>query len=278
MIKPIFKSTYHQSLFNERGYVKLSFLSEDEVQSLENIFDESHPILPQIGFYSDSFHPDYRFKRELSDRILNILTNSLNNYFWDYRAIGGSFLFKMPGVQSELAAHQDWTIVDEENFVALNCWIPLCDTGFENGTLMVVPGSHYTNIKTLRAPTLPFFFTGNEDIILKNLVPLEVKKGEAIILNQSLIHYSPPNMSNSIRKALTVGILSRDADTRFYYKDSSQACIIGYSMPEDFLIRFDNFFNDISLPPSLGNPIETMPFLPPLSRHEVELTMLKCRS
>ena len=97
-------------------------------------------------------------------------------------AIGGAFLFKMPSENSELMMHQDWTIVDEGKYYALNVWVPLTDINEKNGALMVLPGSHFRSIQTLRAPTLPFFFSGNENILKEHLVPLYVKAGEAVIV------------------------------------------------------------------------------------------------
>ena len=65
---------------------------------------------------------------------------------------------------------------------------------------------------------LPFFFNGNEDLVLQNVIPFEVKAGTAVILDHSVIHYSPPNRSSKTRKAITAGIKSKDAQMYFHYK------------------------------------------------------------
>jgi hypothetical protein len=174
--------------------------------------------------------------------------------FVNYQPFGAAFLFKMPSQSSELAIHQDWTIVDENEFVALNCWVPLTDVNETNGALHVVPGSHYDALHTVRAPTLPFFFSGNDDLVIKESVPMYVKAGEAVILNQSTIHYSPPNHSNKIRKAITAGVKSKGAPMRFHYYDSkkNEESLEVFDMPEDFLISFENFYKDIFERPKMG--------------------------
>jgi hypothetical protein len=84
-----------------------------------------------------------------------------------------------------------------------------------------------------------------------------VKAGHAVILNQSIIHYSPPNNSDKIRKAVTAGIKSKGAPMIFHYKDHSidSATIERFSMPEDFLIGFENFMKDISQRPKMGTSV-----------------------
>jgi hypothetical protein len=241
---------------------------------LDKVFDEIHPELPESGFISGSYFSDYEYKKKASDIILKTFTPSYEKIFKDYSAFGGSFLFKMPSGDSDLVLHQDWTIVNEHKAVAINCWVPLCDTTVDNGTLMVLPGAHNYNFHVHRAPTLNFFFSGNEDLVMNNLVPTNAKAGEAVILNQSLIHYSPPNLSGTIRKAITAGVKTKNEPMHFYYnkqkmhKDELDV----YAMDEDFLIRFENFAEDIFSPPKHGKFIQTIPYkLPQPNRAELVL-------
>jgi len=84
--------------------------------------------------------------------------------------------------------------------------------------------------------------------------PLYVKAGEAVILNQSVVHYSVPNYSSKIRKAITAGIKSKGAPMIFHYNDlqKNDGKLEVFEMPEDFLISFDDFTKDISERPKLG--------------------------
>ncbi|MGE0636367.1 MAG: phytanoyl-CoA dioxygenase family protein [Bacteroidia bacterium] len=275
---PIFKDANLQKTFETKGFVVIpDFISAEQINHLDSFFDKHHPNLPLGGFNSDSYLSDFELKELSSNEILKTFTSSYERVFQNYQAFGGSFLYKMPADDSELVMHQDWTIVDEEQYVAINCWVPLCDTSIENGTLMVLPGAHYDALPVHRAPTLDFFFKDNENIIRSKLIPLEVKAGTAVILNQSLVHFSPPNKSDKIRKAITAGIKSEGAPMLFYYKNpDKQNELELFTMDENFLIRFDNFFQDIFKRPEHGMFIKNVAYtLPQFSAQELEILVNK---
>lgn len=279
MSKRIFKSEAHQTLFDKQGFIVLPFLTADEVAELDQLFDELHPNLNSGGFFSGSYSSDIDYKKKASDEIVKKFSRAYSELFIDYTPFGGAFLYKVPGVNSELAAHQDWTIVDEIKNVALNCWVPLCDVTKQNGALSILPGSHYDNFNVIRAPTLPFFFSGNDDLVLQQLVPMEVKAGTAVILNQSVIHYSPPNNSNAIRKAITAGVKSAGAQMYFHYRVPDKDELEVFEMNDDFLISFKDFGNDIGKRPYLGKSIGFMPYkFPMLTREEVSATIYQMKT
>src|SRR5690606_6277030 len=184
--------------------------------------DELHPNLPESGFVSGSYSPDFEYKKKISEEIKVVYKRAYEEYFQNYTPFGGTFLYKISSPDSFLNVHQDWTVVDESREVALNIWTPFCDITMNNGHLMVLPGSHYKHYPTLRAPTLPQFFQYDLSIVMEELVPVLVKAGEAVILNQSIIHYSPPNISGEIRKAITAGVKTKDAQMMFHYKDENE--------------------------------------------------------
>ena len=268
MAPSIFKDPVQQAKFDKQGFLVAKFLDETEVTQLNDLFDEIHPVLPDDrGFVSDSYSNDFDFKKNASDRIVAILTKHFERLFINYQTFGASFLYKMPSKNNELGVHQDWTIVDEEKFVALNCWIPLIDVNKENGALHVLPGSHYSKIASVRSPTIPFFFTGSEKDVIDSCIPVYVKAGEAIILNQSVIHYSTPNHSVRIRKAITAGVKTKEAPMIFHYK-SPEGQLEKFEMPEDFLLRFENFATSIFEKPVLGKLFATEKFENPIIEKE----------
>ncbi|MCS6935184.1 MAG: phytanoyl-CoA dioxygenase family protein [Chitinophagales bacterium] len=264
MAKRIFKNEEHQKIFDRQGFIVLPFLTTEEVSRLDKLFDELHPDAQSSGFFSGSYSSDLNYKKRASDEIVKVFSRAYRELFIHYVPFGGAFLYKVPGDNSELAAHQDWTIVDERKHVALNCWVPLCDVTHQNGALCILPGSHFDNFQVIRAPTLPFFFSGNEDVVMSELVPMEVPAGTAVILNQSVIHYSPPNRSHAVRKAITAGIKSEGAQMYFHYRVPDKEELEVFEMDDDFLIRFNDFANDIRQRPYLGRSIGFMPYRFPL--------------
>jgi hypothetical protein len=281
MIDSIFKDSTQQALFDRQGFIVIpNFLTEDEVLHMDRFFDEMHPSLPQEGFFAGSYSADMEYKRKVSNEIKQVYHRAYEIFFRNYTPFGGAFLFKMPSENSDLFIHQDWTVVDESKHVALNIWVPLCDIILENGPLMVIPGSHFANYPTLRAPTMRYFFDHDVDTAMQQLEPIIVKAGTAVVLNQSLVHYSPPNRSKKIRKAITAGLKTKDAQMIFHYRDSLSTSeqIEKFEMDDDFFIQFDDFFTDIYKRPSMGKFAGKMDYsVPMLSGDALQVQFSKMR-
>lgn len=256
----IFRNIEHQKTFDKQGFFCTPFLRNAEIKELIDLFDDLHPDLTDDGFFSGSYSKDLEYKKKASNQIVKVFSRAYEEIFINYTPFGGAFLYKTPGENSDLAAHQDWTIVDENTGVALNCWVPLCDITLFNGPIMVLPGSHFAKHPVLRSPTIPFFFAGQEKVIMDELEPILVKAGTAIILNQSVVHYSPPNRSKKVRKAITAGIKSTGSQMFFHYKLPNEDKLEIFEEDDDFLLRFDNFAEDIFQRPKLGESIGFMDY------------------
>ncbi|MGK0390715.1 MAG: hypothetical protein ACI94Y_003475 [Maribacter sp.] len=254
MHQAIFKDPQQQELFDKQGYIITPFIDRETVAFLDKTFDELHPNLPDKGFISGSYSADFEYKKKASDLIAQTFEPSFKRLFQNYTPFGGAFLFKVPSPESELMIHQDWSIVDENKYYALNIWVPLIDITPENGPLMVLPGSHYQKLNTLRAPTLPYFFSGHEEEVKKYLVPAHIPAGHAVVLNQSVVHYSSANNSTVVRKAITAGVKSEGAKLRLYYNDMKDGKdeLEMFDQEDDFLISFEDFIGEIFSRPKIG--------------------------
>lgn len=267
MSKQIFIDPAHQKAFEVDGFVQLPLLEKEDVSELLGLFHHYFPQ-PAEGFFSSSYLDDFDLKKEISNRVAGIIARRLPNYFVDYRLFGSAFLSKTAGHRSEMPMHQDWTIVDESQFVAVNIWTPLQDANQENGSLEVLKGSHaFAPVR--RSPTIPSFWEGYESEMRQGLQLLEVKAGEAVVLNQALVHSSPPNKTSEARIAITTGLLSAAAQMEFYYqKESGQLEVL--AMEDDFLLRFENFHEAIFQRPNFGESRGVVPYAhPDIPREEV---------
>ncbi len=254
MVNPIFKNNNHQQQFDKEGFLKINLLTEEDVKNLKELYTKYYPN-PSQDFYSSSYDNSFEIKKEMSDAIGKIILPNLEKIFVDYTWFGSAFLSKGNGPRSEMPMHQDWTIVDETQFVALNIWTPLQDTNDENGTLEVIKGSHKWHSE-LRAPTLPFYYNGFQDKLKSKLSSIPTKATEAIVLNQAVIHYSKANTTNNIRLAITTGIKSKEAPMIFHYWDKNEPKVIEqFKQEDDFLIRFTDFHKSIFLRPEIGESI-----------------------
>lgn len=274
-VQPIFKNAELQKKFEEDGFLRITLLKESDVQKLLMLFHQYYPS-PSPDFYSSSYENDYKLKKEISDKIGEIITPRLDEYFMDYSWFGSAFLSKGNGPRSEMPMHQDWTIVDETKAVAVNIWTPLMETDEVNGTLEVMKGSHKWH-DVLRAPTLPFYYDGYQEKLKKLLIPLPAKPCEAIVLNQAVIHYSKPNKTNDIRVAITTGLKTKGAPMTFHYWDKNNPEMIEeFEQDDDFLIRFKDFHTSIFQRPALGKSKGVRPYKYPFtSKEEVDNLLLK---
>ena len=250
MKEPIFKDAETQRKFDEDGFVKISLLSTNELAKLAQMRVEYFPEKGSV-FFSSSYLDDFELKKEISDKISDVIRQKLSEKCTNYRLVGSAYLIKGIGQHSEMPMHQDWTIVDESEFYAANVWIPLTDTNEQNGTLELMKGSHKWN-DAIRAPTLPMSFDGHQATILPKLTVVEAKLGEVIVLNQATIHYSKPNLTNEIRPAITAGMVSNKAALKFHYFDKEKKQIEEFSQNDDFLLRFVNFMDAIHKRPLMG--------------------------
>ena len=257
-MRRLFKDEKLQAEFEENGFVVVPMLTERDLESLLAVFHRYFPKVPD-GFSSSSYLNDFETKKQISEAAQQILAPRIADWLEGHRSLGSAFLCKSPGENSMLPMHQDWTIVDEEQFDAVNIWTPLTTVSELNGTLQMLPGSHRT-FNELRAPTIPFLAMGNEELLKPHMVKMEVKPGDAVILNQACMHHSGPNNTDEPRIAITSGATSQEAELRFNYWDKEAEMLETFAMDDDFLLRFDNFFEDIFQRPKHGESVGVNPF------------------
>lgn len=259
MVTAIFKNKQLQKEFDTNGFVKISLLDEADVKKLKGLYGHYFPQ-PSQDFFSSSYESNFLLKKEISNAIGEIIFPKLKHIFVDFTWFGSAFLSKGNGIRSEMPMHQDWTIVDESKYIALNIWTPLQDTDANNGTLEVLAGSHKWH-NVLRAPTLPFYYNGFQEQLKQKLTVLPTKATEAIVLNQAVIHYSKPNKTDKMRVAITTGIKTANAPMLFHYWDKNMPnAIEQFKQDDDFLLKFTDFHKDIFSRPQMGESVGTTSF------------------
>jgi phytanoyl-CoA hydroxylase len=107
------------------------------------------------------------------------------------------FRIDMPEWTAELAHwHQDYFYV-RGNTEIVTAWVPLQDTRWDRGCLMVMPGSH------AEGPVEHDLKIGKKSIpssiFSREVRYVEMQKGDVLIFSSLLLHSSSLNVSNSIR-------------------------------------------------------------------------------
>lgn len=129
------------------------------------------------------------------------------------RTNGNKLNMKSAEFGSPVEWHQDWAFYPHTNDDLLAVGITLDDMMLENGSLLVIPGSHkgplYDHHQDgifVGAVTDPEFNPDEHEV-----VPLEVKAGGITIHHARILHASAPNVSSRPRRLLLFQYCALDA-------------------------------------------------------------------
>jgi ectoine hydroxylase-related dioxygenase (phytanoyl-CoA dioxygenase family) len=242
-----------EALFQKQGYVQVPFISKEEVAELKQLFFDT---LPQSGgqitsseisaeehliSYDFTFidkNSDY--KRKVFEIIKEYFKPHMEQLLLNYRPIIANYIRKKTNT-GEVPLHQNWAFADERKCTTISIWCPLVDSTVENGTLQVVPGSH-KKFGEIRGPMVPWELEGiKEEIINNHLIPLETKAGDCVILDDSILHYSPINHTNELRLAIQLIYLPNEFPSIHYHMDPavSNSEVNVLEVTDDFYMEFN---------------------------------------
>jgi hypothetical protein len=217
----------------EEGYVVVSFLDEKSVHELKAFFYENHPQeIP--GFYATAHVPDVAFRKKMNEKIKSVFAKSIDEYFVNCEALGGSFVVKSKAQVERLHPHQDWNIVDETQYRSFNIWVPLVDLTEENGAIRVLPGSHLWGMN-YRGPNIPESNPDKIEDIWNDMQTLMMNAGEALIYDHRLYHASYANQTDGLRLATVFGIKPTEAEMYYYFGEGDKVGV--YKSSVDFFME-----------------------------------------
>ena len=223
----------------DSGYTQLSVLSSSDIDSLLKTYKES-TVEVFDGFHPTMFHQNLAYRKAMNNCILQILNERLSAIISSsFHLLYGNYMVKEPGSNSKMKLHQDWTYVDENNYRSYAVWIPLLDLNEENGAFSVIPKSHHLN-NLIRGPgtSCPLAVCEN-DLISKFGKSLYLKAGEAVFWDHKLGHYSPPNLSDVPRIAITAIIVPKETPILHYFKEQESNEIAEYLVNETFYMDYN---------------------------------------
>jgi len=250
----LFKQDQHESDFERDGYVCIPFLGESQLTDLRNLYNRLTPDSRfntqdnSVSYHFSFLDPNRAYKKAVFDGVSAIVAPSLVQHFTPYSPLIINFVRKEPGL-GEVPVHQNWNFVDESRYCSVSIWCPLVDVGPENGALEVIPGTHRLFRDLLRSPSIPWFFKRYKNVLLKEyLQVVPVKAGQALIFDDSLIHYSKPNRGDYDRTVIQVIAIPEGAQAKHYYRKQSFLRSTFYELDVDREF-FLNFKFDITQEP-----------------------------
>ncbi|HHG85355.1 MAG TPA: hypothetical protein ENJ82_11470, partial [Bacteroidetes bacterium] len=140
----------------------------------------------------------------------------------------------------EVPLHQNWAFVDERRFTSVSIWVPLMDSNVANGTLEMVDGSH-KRFGELRGPLIPWELDKvGRDIIADFMTPMNVNAGDAVVLDDSLVHYSNINQTDGLRLTIQLILVPKEVEVLHYHLDQKvdehKVNVLG--VDRDFFMKF----------------------------------------
>jgi hypothetical protein len=237
--------------FQKNGFVIIPFLEKGEVYFLKNKFLELQPKsggnitasdtgfdMPEITYDFTFIDKNIDFKREVFEIISTRFAPHLNKWLKNYKPVIANYIRKKTE-QGEVPLHQNWSFADEKKCCTVSVWCPLVDATISNGTLQVVPGSH-KRFGEVRGPMVPWELENiKQEIIEKHLVPIEIPAGYAVVLDDSIVHYSAINKTNDLRLAIQLICIPEELPSWHYHKPNGSEKVDILEVDKDFYMEFN---------------------------------------
>ncbi|QYR22602.1 phytanoyl-CoA dioxygenase family protein [Paenibacillus sp. sptzw28] len=223
--------------FDQEGYLLLRGLFAEDAARLREHFMKLHadapaqyyrPVGPEesggdiLKQYPRMMHP-HRFDElsksyMLHPKVLNALAD-----LFDAAPVAAQsmFYFKPPGAKGQ-ALHQDNFYLLVEPGTCIAAWVAVDDADRDNGGMVVVPKSNQLEVQCPHEADPSVSFTRDEVDVPPGYspVPMDMKAGDVLFFNGSLIHGSYPNTSDDrFRRAFICHYASeKDIRISHWYK------------------------------------------------------------
>lgn len=258
---PVFNNPEHQAVFEQDGYIVIpNFLTSEEISELTKVYQSMEHPNP-IGFHRTYDNPDKAYKTRLSQAIHQTVTPKTTALLSGHRYFLASYMVKEPGSDTAFELHQNWNFVDESKHQSVVLWIPLVDTNEQNGTMYVVKGSNRLMPTFRGGPYIPSVFENILSHIKQHyLTPIPLKAGDALILDDALLHYTSPNHSNHTRYAMAQVMIPKAATPVYYYlSEPSDTRLHVFEIDMDFYLFYNNRYPKGEYPQDMKH-IGTIPY------------------
>ena len=245
MHRRVLKNPKLQETFDRDGFVIVDLFSKEDFDGLKSVFNDVSKQTKDLQFNTDShyklsfFSTDQEYRNHVFQSISGFCSPIINQYLDQYQPLIVNTFDKEPG-SGEVPIHQNWTFVDESKATSVSVWIPLIDATRVNGTMEVVIGSHRV-LSAFRSPSIPWVFENiRHEIKTKYMEPINVTVGQGVILDDSILHYTSQNDSETIRSAIQLIMKPNDVPAIHYHLPSEDSKKLDvYEVDSEFFMRFN---------------------------------------
>lgn len=197
---------------------KISYFYEaGALDSEGKLLVDPNVSLNKIGHALHELNPVFR-KISLSEKVKEC---AFQLGFDDPAIAQSMYIFKNPGIGSEVVPHQDGTYLYTEPMTLIGFWFALEDATIENGCLWFAKGSHKSGVhrRYIRNPdkTSDQFLLHNAPAPFyqkSNFTAVPVPKGTLVLIHGQVVHFSEVNKSQKSRHAYTFHVIEQK-DTKY---------------------------------------------------------------
>ena len=242
-MRKIFKNQESQTLFEKQGFVIIDL---DNTVILNEIDESYRALTPDDQFYpkDNRYHCTFidtnvEYKRKAFDVFNRCFTPFINQHLIDFELMAGNFYVKPKGCK-EFEIHQNWSVVDESKHTTVTLWIPMQDTDEQNGTIEVVPGSHKLSLNVTCFGSPYYFEPFINELKQSYFLPIPLKRGQILVFDDNLIHYSKMNQTENPRRAIQLIASPKEAPLIIYFPDPQDAAYFNvYETNKEFYLKHD---------------------------------------
>lgn len=257
-----------EAQLDERGWVVVPMLDADEVAELRDWYLRNSAGRRHVpdGAYNDAYaefsviHTSPTFREAAFDEVVRVVGPRAARHLRPFEPLVANFVNK-PARTGVVPMHQNWSVVDERRYRSLSVWVALVDCDRANGALELLRGTH----RYLRTPRGMWAYEAFTDLpkgIEERLECVSVRSGEAIILDDAVVHYSQANTTDRDRLAIQLIVVPAGAEARFFRcigadQDGMDAEVLHVSAPffwdfwhGDGDLRHAEVIDRIRLPPA----------------------------
>jgi ectoine hydroxylase-related dioxygenase (phytanoyl-CoA dioxygenase family) len=226
------------------GFVVVSLLQPHEAR---RVLDAVQGLEPADGFAPDgsgdnlsSYHCTFldaseAYKAAADQLIRATFSDRLGTYLDRFHILTGNLYVKPPGT-GIFEVHQNWPTTVDVAQTTVTAWCPLIDTSKRNGTIEVVPKSHKI-VPDIASVTAPKYFEPFYDELISHwLEPVDLRAGECIIFDDSLLHWSAGNESNAPRWAVQIELIPDEVEPIMPLFDHDAGRFEFYAVDEEWFV------------------------------------------
>lgn len=200
-----------------RGYTLQPFLEPADVEALRTLHRETLPA-GASEYYVTAFSSDVDGKRHIYETIRAIVEPKMAQLAPGYRILNASFVTKKAGsTRGRLALHQDYSLVNHEENIGLNVWIPLSDVDTTNGCMRMVDYSREFHHISATPPNPSPYDPLRPELEANYLTDVPMACGTAVLFDTRVLHATEENRTTSDRVAVFLNLYPEHATPRLHF-------------------------------------------------------------